>query len=64
MSGYINLLFSILQNLGLLNPNYSPCLFFFCREEYGKLFDFVNAKKLNIKNRGFKEVIYEEVNSF
>ncbi|KAF6726779.1 FACT complex subunit SSRP1 [Oryzias melastigma] len=24
------------------------------REEYGKLFDFVNAKKLNIKNRGFK----------
>ena len=26
------------------------------REEYGKLFDFVNAKKLNIKNRGFKEV--------
>ena len=28
----------------------------FHREEYGKLFDFVNAKKLNIKNRGFKEV--------
>lgn len=27
-----------------------------CREEYGKLFDFVNAKKLSIKNRGFKEV--------
>lgn len=26
------------------------------REEYGKLFDFVNAKKLNIKNRGLKEV--------
>ncbi|XP_060627929.1 FACT complex subunit SSRP1 [Anolis sagrei] len=25
------------------------------REEYGKLFDFVNAKKLNIKNRGLKE---------
>ncbi|XP_019739925.1 FACT complex subunit SSRP1a isoform X2 [Hippocampus comes] len=25
------------------------------REEYDKLFDFVNAKKLNIKNRGFKE---------
>ncbi|XP_043940113.1 FACT complex subunit SSRP1 [Protopterus annectens] len=25
------------------------------REEYGKLFDFVNAKKLNIKNRGPKE---------
>ncbi|XP_076148404.1 FACT complex subunit SSRP1a [Alosa pseudoharengus] len=25
------------------------------RQEYGKLFDFVNAKKLNIKNRGFKE---------
>ncbi|XP_043372373.1 FACT complex subunit SSRP1 isoform X4 [Dermochelys coriacea] len=24
-------------------------------EEYGKLFDFVNAKKLNIKNRGHKE---------
>lgn len=31
-------------------------LFFSFREEYGKLFDFVNAKKLNIKNRGFKEV--------
>lgn len=31
-----------------------PFLLF--REEYGKLFDFVNAKKLNIKNRGFKEV--------
>ncbi|KAF7236023.1 FACT complex subunit SSRP1 [Varanus komodoensis] len=27
------------------------------REEYGKLFDFVNAKKLNIKNRGLKEGI-------
>uniref|UniRef100_A0AAY4A0Y1 FACT complex subunit SSRP1 n=1 Tax=Denticeps clupeoides TaxID=299321 RepID=A0AAY4A0Y1_9TELE len=27
------------------------------REEYGKLFDFVNAKKLSIKNRGFKEGI-------
>uniref|UniRef100_A0A673Z1I2 FACT complex subunit SSRP1 n=1 Tax=Salmo trutta TaxID=8032 RepID=A0A673Z1I2_SALTR len=26
------------------------------REEYGKLFDFVNAKKLHIKNRGFKEI--------
>ncbi|XP_068111683.1 FACT complex subunit SSRP1 [Hyperolius riggenbachi] len=25
------------------------------REEYGKLFDFVSAKKLNIKNRGLKE---------
>ncbi|XP_033014332.1 FACT complex subunit SSRP1 isoform X2 [Lacerta agilis] len=25
------------------------------REEYGKLFDFVNTKKLNIKNRGLKE---------
>ncbi|XP_075440325.1 FACT complex subunit SSRP1 [Ascaphus truei] len=25
------------------------------REEYGKLFDFVNNKKLNIKNRGLKE---------
>ncbi|KAF4008691.1 hypothetical protein G4228_020478, partial [Cervus hanglu yarkandensis] len=25
------------------------------REEYGELFDFVNAKKLNIKNRGLKE---------
>lgn len=25
------------------------------REEYGKLFDFVNAKKLNIKNRGRKD---------
>ncbi|CAH2321440.1 FACT complex subunit SSRP1 [Pelobates cultripes] len=25
------------------------------REEYGKLFDFVNAKKLVIKNRGLKE---------
>ncbi|KAJ8262505.1 hypothetical protein GJAV_G00167210 [Gymnothorax javanicus] len=30
------------------------------REEYGKLFDFVNAKKLNIKNRGFKEGIKEK----
>lgn len=30
----------------------------FSREEYGKLFDFVNAKKLNIKNRGFKEVTH------
>lgn len=29
---------------------------FLFREEYGKLFDFVNAKKLSIKNRGFKEV--------
>ncbi|KAF5904952.1 FACT complex subunit SSRP1-like, partial [Clarias magur] len=27
------------------------------REEYGKLFDFVNAKKLSIKNRGLKEDI-------
>ncbi|XP_026855107.2 FACT complex subunit SSRP1a isoform X1 [Electrophorus electricus] len=27
------------------------------REEYGKLFDFVNAKKLSIKNRGLKEEI-------
>uniref|UniRef100_A0A4W5NNQ1 FACT complex subunit SSRP1 n=1 Tax=Hucho hucho TaxID=62062 RepID=A0A4W5NNQ1_9TELE len=27
------------------------------REEYGKLFDFVTAKKLSIKNRGFKEGI-------
>ncbi|KAF4094216.1 hypothetical protein AMELA_G00010440 [Ameiurus melas] len=27
------------------------------REEYGKLFDFVNAKKLSIKNRGIKEDI-------
>ena len=25
------------------------------REEYGKLFDFVNAKKLSIKNQGLKE---------
>uniref|UniRef100_A0A8K9XP68 Histone chaperone RTT106/FACT complex subunit SPT16-like middle domain-containing protein n=1 Tax=Oncorhynchus mykiss TaxID=8022 RepID=A0A8K9XP68_ONCMY len=25
------------------------------REEYGKLFDFVTAEKLSIKNRGFKE---------
>uniref|UniRef100_A0A8B9JZR0 FACT complex subunit SSRP1 n=1 Tax=Astyanax mexicanus TaxID=7994 RepID=A0A8B9JZR0_ASTMX len=25
------------------------------REEYGKLFDFVNAKKLSIKNRGLRE---------
>ncbi|CAM9119625.1 unnamed protein product, partial [Lampetra fluviatilis] len=33
------------------------------REEYGKLFDFVNGKKLNIKNRGLKEqgmVKYDE----
>lgn len=28
------------------------------REEYGKLFDFVTAKKLSIKNRGFKEVCH------
>lgn len=30
------------------------CLFFFChfREEYGKLFDFVRAKSLRIKNTG------------
>ncbi|KTG41307.1 hypothetical protein cypCar_00006470 [Cyprinus carpio] len=30
------------------------------REEYGKLFDFVNAKKLSIKNRGFKEGMKDE----
>uniref|UniRef100_A0A8C4WUS9 FACT complex subunit SSRP1 n=1 Tax=Eptatretus burgeri TaxID=7764 RepID=A0A8C4WUS9_EPTBU len=32
------------------------------REEYGHLFDFVNNKKLNIKNRGLKETVpqYEE----
>uniref|UniRef100_UPI00358EAF68 FACT complex subunit SSRP1 isoform X1 n=2 Tax=Myxine glutinosa TaxID=7769 RepID=UPI00358EAF68 len=32
------------------------------REEYGHLFDFVNNKKLNIKNRGLKETApqYEE----
>lgn len=34
---------------------------FLSREEYGKLFDFVNAKKLNIKNRGFKEVISKKL---
>uniref|UniRef100_A0A672QFV0 FACT complex subunit SSRP1 n=1 Tax=Sinocyclocheilus grahami TaxID=75366 RepID=A0A672QFV0_SINGR len=31
------------------------------REEYGKLFDFVNAKKLSIKNRGFKEVCLQPI---
>uniref|UniRef100_A0A8B9JY14 FACT complex subunit SSRP1 n=1 Tax=Astyanax mexicanus TaxID=7994 RepID=A0A8B9JY14_ASTMX len=30
------------------------------REEYGKLFDFVNAKKLSIKNRGLREVIKKD----
>ncbi|KAG8434818.1 hypothetical protein GDO86_012971 [Hymenochirus boettgeri] len=29
------------------------------REEYGKLFDFVNAKKLSIKNRGLKELGFD-----
>jgi len=33
------------------------------REEYGKLFDFVNAKKLNIKNRGFKEVMHQPLDT-
>ncbi|XP_042349437.1 FACT complex subunit SSRP1a isoform X1 [Plectropomus leopardus] len=34
------------------------------REEYGKLFDFVNAKKLNIKNRGFKEKKVKQLREF
>ncbi|XP_061756068.1 FACT complex subunit SSRP1-like isoform X2 [Nerophis ophidion] len=34
------------------------------REEYGKLFDFVNAKKLNIKNRGFKEGMKGNINEY
>ncbi|XP_061691307.1 FACT complex subunit SSRP1a isoform X2 [Syngnathoides biaculeatus] len=34
------------------------------REEYGKLFDFVNAKKLNIKNRGFKEGIKGKIDEY
>ncbi|XP_029626785.1 FACT complex subunit SSRP1 isoform X2 [Salmo trutta] len=34
------------------------------REEYGKLFDFVNAKKLNIKNRGFKEGMKSKNNEY
>uniref|UniRef100_A0A8C6TIV0 FACT complex subunit SSRP1 n=1 Tax=Neogobius melanostomus TaxID=47308 RepID=A0A8C6TIV0_9GOBI len=34
------------------------------REEYGKLFDFVNAKKLNIKNRGFKEGMKGKPNEY
>lgn len=31
------------------------------KEEYNKLFDFITAKKLNIKNRG-KTVIFEDSN--
>uniref|UniRef100_A0A8C7YKG2 FACT complex subunit SSRP1 n=1 Tax=Oryzias sinensis TaxID=183150 RepID=A0A8C7YKG2_9TELE len=34
------------------------------REEYGKLFDFVNAKKLNIKNRGFKEGMKGKIDDY
>ncbi|XP_019370052.1 PREDICTED: FACT complex subunit SSRP1 [Crocodylus porosus] len=34
------------------------------REEYGKLFDFVNAKKLNIKNRGHKEDIKQSYDEY
>ncbi|XP_042202637.1 FACT complex subunit SSRP1-like [Callorhinchus milii] len=34
------------------------------REEYGKLFDFVNAKKLNIKNRGIKETIKQPYDEY
>uniref|UniRef100_A0A8D3BC93 FACT complex subunit SSRP1 n=1 Tax=Scophthalmus maximus TaxID=52904 RepID=A0A8D3BC93_SCOMX len=34
------------------------------REEYGKLFDFVNAKKLNIKNRGFKEGMKGKIDEY
>ncbi|XP_041029977.1 FACT complex subunit SSRP1-like [Carcharodon carcharias] len=34
------------------------------REEYGKLFDFVNAKKLNIKNRGMKESIKQNYDDY
>lgn len=41
----------------MLDPTYIPVISVPCREEYGKLFDFVNAKKLNIKNRGLKEVL-------
>ncbi|XP_064417009.1 FACT complex subunit SSRP1 isoform X2 [Latimeria chalumnae] len=34
------------------------------REEYGKLFDFVNAKKLNIKNRGLREGIKQSYDDY
>ncbi|XP_019739926.1 FACT complex subunit SSRP1a isoform X3 [Hippocampus comes] len=34
------------------------------REEYDKLFDFVNAKKLNIKNRGFKEGMKGKIDEY
>ncbi|KAM3913026.1 FACT complex subunit SSRP1 isoform 2-T2 [Leptodactylus fuscus] len=34
------------------------------REEYGKLFDFVNAKKLNIKNRGLKEGVKQPYDDY
>ncbi|KAM8924231.1 FACT complex subunit SSRP1 isoform 2-T2 [Pelodytes ibericus] len=34
------------------------------REEYGKLFDFVNAKKLNIKNRGLKEGMKQQYDEY
>ncbi|XP_075959265.1 FACT complex subunit SSRP1a [Anarhichas minor] len=34
------------------------------REEYGKLFDFVNTKKLNIKNRGFKEGMKGKIDEY
>ncbi|KAG8125399.1 hypothetical protein E2320_020703 [Naja naja] len=52
-------------NIGpMLNPTDIPVISIPHREEYGKLFDFVNAKKLNIKNRGLKEgmknVTYDE----
>lgn len=51
---------SDLLNFLAISHSSSICLFValrLFREEYGKLFDFVNAKKLNIKNRGFKEVM-------
>ncbi|XP_075698319.1 FACT complex subunit SSRP1 [Rhinoderma darwinii] len=34
------------------------------REEYGKLFDFVNGKKLNIKNRGLKEGVKQPYDDY
>lgn len=53
--------FSFVENSRVRSVFFLPssiCFaFLVLREEYGKLFDFVNAKKLNIKNRGFKEVM-------
>ncbi|KAM4032902.1 FACT complex subunit SSRP1 [Anomaloglossus baeobatrachus] len=34
------------------------------REEYGKLFDFVNSKKLNLKNRGLKEGVKQPYDDY